>query len=126
MSWVEVSEGRLRANYGLLVGAVGGGTTVLAGGKANGYGHGAGVWGPGPAKAGAEWLGVGDAGEGGAVREALAAAGVGHQDQPRLLVMCGLERGDAEAVVARGLTPVVWEQQQMEWLAAEVLQHGGE
>jgi alanine racemase len=40
--------------------------------------------------------------------------------------MCGLEGEDAEAVVARGLTPVVWEQQQMEWLAAAVLQHGGE
>jgi alanine racemase len=126
MSWVEVSEGRLRANYGLLVGAVGGETTVLAVVKANAYGHGVGMCAPVLARAGAEWLGVGDAGEGGAVREALAAAGVGHEDQPRILVMCGLECGDAEAVVARGLTPVVWEQEQMEWLAAAVLQHGGE
>ena len=40
--------------------------------------------------------------------------------------MCGLLGEDAEAVVSRGLTPVVWEQQQMEWLAAAVLQHGGD
>ena len=51
------------------------------------------------ARAGAEWLGVGDAAEGGAVREALAAAGVGYEEQPRILVMCGLEGEDAEAVV---------------------------
>jgi alanine racemase len=40
--------------------------------------------------------------------------------------MSGLQGEDAEAVVARGLTPVVWDQQQMEWLAAAVLQHGGD
>jgi alanine racemase len=126
MSWVEVSERRLRANYGLLVEAVGRETAVLAVVKANAYGHGVGVCALVLAKAGAEWLGVGDAAEGGAVREALAAAGVGREDQPRILVMCGPERKDAEAVVARGLTPVVWEQEQMEWLAAAVLQHGGD
>jgi alanine racemase len=40
--------------------------------------------------------------------------------------MCGLPGEDAEAIVSRGLTPVVWEQQQMECLAAAVLQHGGD
>jgi alanine racemase len=125
-SWVEVSERRLRANYKLLVEAAGGDTAVLAVVKANAYGHGLGVCAPVLAKAGAEWLGVGDAVEGTAVREVLAATGVAHEDQPRILVMCGPERGDGEAVVSRGLTPVVWEQQQMEWLAAAALQHGGE
>src|ERR1700760_5196195 len=99
MSWVEVSERRLRANYGLLVEGVGRETAVLAVVKANAYGHGVGVCALVLAKAGAEWLGVGDAAEGGAVREALAAAGVRREDQPRILVMCGTEDGDAEAGV---------------------------
>ena len=125
-SWVEVSERRLRGNYRLLVDAAGRETAVLAVVKANAYGHGAGVCAPVLAKAGVEWLGVADAVEGVGVREALARAGVAHEDQPRILVMCGLLGGDAEAVVSRGLTPVVWEQQQMEWLAAAVVQHGGD
>ncbi len=125
-SWVEVSEARLRGNYRLLVEAAGRETAVLAVVKANAYGHGAAVCAPVLAEAGAEWLGVGNAAEGGAVREVLAAAGVAYEQQPRVLVMCGLEGEDAEVVVSRGLTPVVWEQQQMEWLAAAVLQHGGE
>jgi alanine racemase len=124
-SWVEVSEARLRGNYSLLVEAAGRETAVLAVVKANAYGHGAAVCAPVLAEAGAEWLGVGSAAEGVAVREVLPA-GVGYEEQPRILVMCGLEGEDAEAVVARGLTPVVWEQQQMEWLAAAVLQRGGE
>jgi alanine racemase len=125
-SWVEVSEERLRANYRLLVEAAGRETAVLAVVKANAYGHGARVCAPVLAEAGAEWLGVADAVEGVAVREVLAAAGVAYEDQPRILVMSGLEGGDAETVVSRGLTPVVWEQEQMEWLAAAVGQHGGD
>jgi alanine racemase len=110
----------------LLVEAAGGDTAVLAVVKANAYGHGAGVCAPVLAKAGAEWLGVADAVEGAAVREVLAAKGVAYEEQPRILVMCGLLREDAEAIVSRGLTPVVWEQQQVEWLAAAVLQHCGQ
>jgi alanine racemase len=106
-SWVEVSEQRLRANYRLLVESAGGDTAVLAVVKANAYGHGAGVCVPVLAKAGAEWLGVADAAEGAAVREVLAAAGVAYEDQPRILLMCGLPGEDAEAVVSRGLTPVI-------------------
>jgi alanine racemase len=125
-SWVEISEWRLRANYRLLIEAAGGDSAVLAVVKANAYGHGAGVCAAVLAKAGAEWLGVADVVEGVAVREVLAANGVAYEDQPRILVMCGLLGEDAEAVVSRGLTPVVWEQEQMEWLAAAVLQHGGD
>jgi alanine racemase len=99
---------------------------VLAVVKANAYGHGAAVCAPVLAKAGAEWLGVADAVEGTAVREVLAADGFAYEEQPRILVMCGLLGEDAAAVVSRGLTPVVWEQEQMEWLAAAVLQHGGD
>ena len=128
-SWVEISERRLTANYRLLVEAAGGDTAVLAVVKANAYGHGATVCAPVLARAGAEWLGVADAVEGTAVRETLAAEGIAYQEQPRILVMCGLPGEDgenAEAVVSRRLTPVVWEQQQMEGLAAAVVQHGGD
>jgi alanine racemase len=123
---VEISERRLRANYRLLVEAAGRETAVLAVVKANAYGHGAGLCAPVLAAAGAEWLGVADGVEGAAVREVLAAAGVAYEDQPRILLLCGLPGEDAEAVVSRGLTPVVWEQRQMECLAAAVLQHGGD
>jgi alanine racemase len=116
----------------VLVEAAGRETAVLAVVKANAYGHGAAICAPVLVRAGAKWLGVADVAEGVAVRETLAATRVAHEDQPRpgdevrILAMCGLEGGDAEAVVACGLTPVVWEQQQMEWLAAAVLQQGGE
>jgi alanine racemase len=125
-SWVEISERRLRANYRLLVEAAGGDSAVLAVVKANAYGHGAGVCAPVLAKAGAEWLGVANAVEGLHVREVLAADGVAYEEQPRILVMSGLQDVDAEAVVLRGLTPVVWEQEQMKRLAAAVEQHGGD
>jgi alanine racemase len=124
-NWVEVSEKRLVANYRLLAQAAGGDTAVLAVVKANAYGHGAGICAPVLARAGAEWLGVTDALEGAAVRDAMAAAGVSTVRLPRILVMSGILGDDAEAIVRHGLTPVVWAQQQMEWLAAAVAQRGG-
>lgn len=123
-SWVEISEERLTANYGALVGGAGDGVAVLAVVKADGYGHGAKVCAPVLARAGAEWLGVTDAGEGAAVRAALA--GISEKRQPRIMVMSGLLREDAEAIVQHGLTPVVWTRQQMEWLAEAVAQRGAE
>jgi alanine racemase len=124
-SWVEISEQRLAANYRLLVRNAGG-IAVLAVVKANAYGHGAEVCSPVLAQAGAEWLGVTDAPEGAAVRSALANAGVADEHQPRILVMSGILPEDAQVIVRYGLTPVVWNQQQMELLAAAVLQHGGD
>jgi alanine racemase len=124
-SWMEVSEKRLVANYRLLAQAAGCETAVLAVVKANAYGHGAGVCAPVLARAGAEWLGVADVAEGMVVREALSAAGIAIETQPKILVMCGSLHEDADSIVRHGLTPVVWEQQQMEWLAAAVRQRGG-
>ncbi len=124
-SWVEVSERRLIANYRLLVDAAGGDTAVLAVVKANAYGHGVGLCARALVRAGAEWLGVADAAEGLTVREMLAAAGVGGEATSS--IGDGRVAGeDAAVVVSRGLTPVVWEQQQMEWLAAAVLRRGGD
>ena len=70
--------------------------------KADGYGHGAAICAPVLRKAGARWLGVTDIEEGAKVREALAEGGT------RILVMRGGELGDAAALVANGLTPVMW------------------
>jgi alanine racemase len=121
---VEISEKRLKANYRLLVEAAGD-TPALAVVKANAYGHGADLCVPVLARVGAEWLGIADAVEGAAVREALAAAGIAHERQPRILVMSGFLSEDAEAIVQHGLTPVVWDQQHMESLATAVRQRGG-
>jgi alanine racemase len=123
-SWVEVSERRLTENYGLLKEAAGGQTAVLAVVKANAYGHGAAVCAPVLARAGAEWLGVTDVAEGAQVRGALASAGIAREEQPKILVMSGLLREDAEEVIRHGLTPVVWLKEQMEWLAAAALRSG--
>ncbi len=124
-SWVEISERRLLGNYRLLAQAAGGDTAVLAVVKANAYGHGAAVCAPVLARAGAEWLGVADGAEGACLREALAAAGIERDSQPQVLAMCGSLGDDAELVVRNELTPVVWEKQQMESLAASVQRRGG-
>jgi alanine racemase len=116
-SWVEISERRLAANYQALASAAGEDTAVLAVVKANAYGHGAGVCAAVLARAGAAWLGVADAAEGSAVREALAVAGVDTARQPEILVMCGGLGEDADVIIQQGLTAVVWERRQMQWLS---------
>jgi alanine racemase len=123
-NWVEVSEDRLAGNFRVLTEAAGGDTAVLAVVKANAYGHGAEVCAPVLAQAGAEWLGVTDVAEGCAVREAMAVAGIALARQPGVLVMSGLLGEDADAMVQHRLTPVVWERQQMEWLAEAVMRRG--
>jgi alanine racemase len=124
-SWVEVSERRLAANYKVLAAAAGDDTAVLAVVKANAYGHGAELCAPVLARAGAKWLGVADAAEGCAVREALAAVQIEPARQPEILVMCGGLQDQAAAIVQQGLTAVVWECQQMEWLIDAILRRGG-
>jgi alanine racemase len=120
-NWVEVSEDRLAANYKVLTEAAGGDTAVLAVVKANAYGHGAEVCAPVLAQAGAEWLGVTDVTEGCAIREAMAAAEIATARQPGVLVMSGLLGEDADVMAQQRLTAVVWERQQMEWLAEAVM-----
>ncbi|QNI36754.1 alanine racemase [Edaphobacter albus] len=116
-SWVEISEERLTANYRCLKEAAGADITVLAVVKADAYGHGAELCAPVLAAAGAEWLGVTDAGEGAAVRTALQRAGIASAQQPRILVMSESLDEDADVLVASELTPVVSTISQMEALA---------
>jgi alanine racemase len=114
-SWVEIAEDRLRGNFVVLQEAAGG-ACVLAVIKANAYGHGLEHCAQILAGAGAEWLGVTGVEEGRAVRRALLSGGVAGENQPRILVMCGLSEEDAEAVVSENLTPVVWTVEQLGWL----------
>jgi alanine racemase len=101
-------------NVGAIRAVAGRDTQLLAVIKADGYGHGAELMAPVLADAGVAWLGVGDVEEGVRVRRALSGlrggrgAGDGSKDEVRLLVMCGMEPGDAAAMMEHGLTPVVW------------------
>jgi alanine racemase len=105
-SWVEISSAKLVENLRAIqtVASAGAGTAVetLAVVKANAYGHDAGLVAPVLVGAGARWLGVSDVTEGTRVRQTLG------QGSTRLLVMCGMEKEDAPALVAHGITPVVW------------------
>ncbi len=100
-SWVEIAGARLAENLRAVQAAAGPAVEVLAVVKANGYGHGAAVVAPVLVQAGARWLGVSDVEEGTALRSRVG-------DAVNILVMCGMEHGDAAGLVARGLTPVVW------------------
>lgn len=105
-----ISGSRLAENFRAVENVAGADATVLAVVKADAYGHGAALCAPVLAAAGARWMGVGDAEEGAAVRRALGQDGpqAPVQDGPRVLVMCGMELHDAEAMLAHRLTPVVW------------------
>jgi alanine racemase len=102
-SWMEISGAGLVENLRAVQAAAGEGVEVLAVVKANGYGHDAAVVARVLVEAGIRWLGVSDVEEGTRVRRALGA-----RDSTRVMVMCGMELGDAPALVAQELTPVVW------------------
>jgi alanine racemase len=105
-SWVEVSGRRLvenlRAVQAVASAEAGVPVEVLAVVKANGYGHDGALVAQALVGGGARWLGVSDVEEGAAVRRALG------ESSTKILVMCGMELGDAAAMVEHGLTPVVW------------------
>jgi alanine racemase len=123
---VEISDKRLSGNYQLLKKAAGGDTAVLAVVKANAYGHGASVCAPVLVRAGAEWLGVTDAAEGACVRKALTTAGIEPAHQPRILAMSGPLPEDADLLLQHHLTPVVWQQEHLQWLAAAAARAGSD
>jgi alanine racemase len=145
--WVEIAGERLNENFGVLQQAANGQlegdpvpgqpsataqseakTAVLAVVKANAYGHGIVPCAAILARAGAEWLGVTDAHEGAAVREALLKDGIPLDEQPRVLVMCGTAAlpGEAELMVRHGLTATVWAPAQLQALADAACEAGNE
>ena len=99
--WVELSSHRLLANYKKLRRMAGTHADLMPVVKANAYGHGVLACAPLLADAGAQWLGVTGVEEGAAVRAVCP--------QPRILLMSGIFRGEADTVIDQGLTPVVWE-----------------
>jgi alanine racemase len=112
-NWIELSAERLTANLRVIQTVAGLDTTVLAVIKANAYGHGAEDCAPILVRAGATWLGVTCASEGARVRLALAAAGL----TAEILIMSGFLPADVAAIHQHSLTPVVWSQEHVAWLA---------
>ena len=101
-NWVEISGTRLVENFRATRTVAGADVETLAVIKADGYGHDAMLCASVLTKAGARWLGVTDVEEGAKVRAALGEGGT------RIMVMSGVELGDAPALISHGLTPVVW------------------
>lgn len=105
--WAEVSTSRLVQNLYTTQAIAGDQIDLLAVVKADAYGHGAVECAPVLVAAGAKWLGVTSVEEGIAVRRALGILPQGVM--PRILVMCGVWLGEAEACIAHRLTPTVWD-----------------
>ncbi len=114
--WAEVSRQRLLTNYEKLRQLAGASTDLMAVVKANAYGHDVLQCAPVLAEAGAPWLGVTSTDEGVAVRAVCP--------RPRVLLMSGIFAGEAEEVLDRALTPVVWEAWQLDLLEAAAKARG--
>lgn len=114
--WAEVSGRRLLANYKELRRMVGSEAELMPVVKANAYGHDVLACAPLLAAAGAHWLGVTSTEEGTAVRAVCP--------ESRILLMSGLFRGEADTVIDRGLTPVVWEPWQLDLLEEAAVRRG--
>jgi alanine racemase len=112
-AWAEVDLGAVAANVRLLV-ARAAPAAVCAVVKAGGYGHGAVEVARAALDAGATWLAVAIPAEG----VELRAAGI---DAPILLLA---EFHDCEATIANDLTPTVYSEHGIAWLAAEARKQG--
>ena len=107
-TWAEIDLSALRHNFRTMNRLVGPQTTVCAVIKADAYGHGIEHVAVALQKEGAEWMGVTSTDEGVQVRN----AGV----NTRILLMTGFWHGEEDEVVARNLTPSVWDPWQVESL----------
>jgi len=107
-TWAEVSLGRLRTNFQSLQRHVGKDVTVCTVVKADAYGHGAVECSLALQKEGATWLGVTS------LDEAIPLRNAGIQT--RILLMTGFWHGEESEIVRLGLTPTVWEVEQVEAL----------
>lgn len=103
--WAEISRSKLLNNFRLLR-SLAAPAELLAVVKANAYGHGTVACSEILTRECEKWLGVTSVEEGVTVRAACPGIDI--------LVMCGLCPGEAEAVVAHRLTPVVWEKYHLE------------
>ena len=115
-TWAEIDLSALRHNFRVMNKAVGEKTTVCAVIKANAYGHGIEAVARALQNEGAEWLGVTSTDEGAQVRD----AGV----NTRMLLMTGFWHGEEEEIVARNLTPGIWDAWQIDSLQQEAARQG--
>jgi alanine racemase len=107
---VEICTRTLEENYRFLAAMAAPHAELLAIVKADAYGHSLAHCAPAVVRAGARWLGVTSVEEGVAARALCPAA--------RILVIAGVFPGQAAALVAQRLTPVVWDEWHLDELEA--------
>jgi alanine racemase len=107
-TWAEVSLANLRHNFRSVQNHVGPGVTVCAVVKADAYGHGALECARTLEEEGATWLGVTSLDEAIPLRDGGLGANI--------LLMTGFWRGEEEEIIRLGLTPTVWELEQIDLL----------
>ncbi len=107
-TWAEVSLSALGQNFRTVQSHVGKDVTICAVVKADAYGHGAVECSKALEREGARWFGVTGLDEAIPLRDAGIAG--------RILLMTGFWRGEEEEIVRLGLTPTIWEPQQIELL----------
>lgn len=108
-NWAEVCLPALRHNFRVLQKHVGAGVTICAVVKCDAYGHGAQECALALEQEGATWFGVTSTDEGSILRDAGVAG--------RVLVMCGVYRGEEDDALRLSLTPAVFRLQDAEALA---------
>jgi alanine racemase len=108
-NWAEVSLRALRHNFRVLQQHVGSSVAICAVVKCDAYGHGAQECAMALEQEGAKWFGVTSTDEGAILRDAGVTG--------RVLVMCGVYRGEEDDALRLGLTPAVFRLQDAEALA---------
>ena len=106
--WLEIDTHALEENFQLLTRLAAPHAELMAIVKANAYGHSLALCGPAVVRAGAQWLGVTS------VEEAVEARS--YCPEPRILAIGSAFPGQGDAVVEHRITPVVWEQVQLDEL----------
>lgn len=107
-TWAEVSLPALQHNFRAVQAHIGKDVTICAVVKADAYGHGAVECSKALEQEGARWFGVTGLDEAIPLRDAGIAG--------RILLMTGFWRGEEEEIVRLGLTPTVWEPEQIQSL----------
>ena len=108
--WVEIRTRALEENFRFLADLASPHAELLAIVKANAYGHSLALCAPAVVSAGAKWLGVTSVEEG-IVARALCP-------EARVLIIGGVFPGQAAAAIQFQLTPVAWENWQLDELLA--------
>jgi alanine racemase len=106
--WAEIRIRALEENMRFLVSLAAPHAELLAMVKANAYGHSLALCAPAAVRGGAGWLGVTS------VEEGIAARAL--CPDTRVLIMSGIARGQAAAVIQFELTPIAWELWQLDEL----------